>query len=305
MRLDAHVHTRHSGYTTIRPLHRIVRESYNTPMGAYGRARRRGMDLVTITDHDQVAGALEIAHLPGVIVGCEVTACFPDDPVRVHLNVLDITEAQHREIQRLRHDVRELMPYLRGAAIFTSLNHVASGVNGPVTAAHVAAILPWVDALEVNNGSRLPAQNRTALAIADAAGKTHVGGSDAHTRRGIGRTWVDVPGATTVAQFMAGLRAGRSVAGGRQGSYFTMAEDMLRFAGGFYQERARTLAARPLDWRAHAFVFGGVLGLPLIALPLAGAYVHFIAEERFNRELLYDLVARPAPRRPALAPAIA
>jgi hypothetical protein len=31
-----------------------------------------------------------------------------------------------------------------------------------------------------------------------------------------------------------------------------------------------------------------------VALPLAAAYIHFVAEERFNRNLLYDLVARPA-----------
>jgi hypothetical protein len=49
-----------------------------------------------------------------------------------------------------------------------------------------------------------------------------------------------------------------------------------------------------LRWQAHVFVFGGILGLPLVALPLAGAYLHFVMEERFNRNLLYDLVRRPA-----------
>ena len=73
----------------------------------------------------------------------------------VHLNVLDITLEQHDEIQRLREDVRQLMPYLSEQGIYTSLNHVASGINGPLTAAHLAAILPWVDGLEVINGTRL------------------------------------------------------------------------------------------------------------------------------------------------------
>jgi hypothetical protein len=95
---------------------------------------------------------------------------------------------------------------------------------------------------------------------------------------------------------MAGLWAGRCVIGGRQGSYFTMATDMLLFAAGFYHERLGNLVRQPLRWQAHAFVFGGVLGLPLVALPLAGAYLlHFVMEERFNRDLLYDLVRRPTP----------
>lgn len=36
----------------------------------------RGMDFVTITDHDTIDGALEIAHLPGAFVSEEMTAWF-------------------------------------------------------------------------------------------------------------------------------------------------------------------------------------------------------------------------------------
>lgn len=294
MKLDSHVHTHHSGQTTIYPLSLVMRESYNTPEGVYRLAKARGMDLVTITDHDQVSGALSLAHYPDVIVGCEVTGEFPNDRVRVHLNVFGLNASQHVEIQRLRKDVLELLPYLRREGLFTSLNHVASGINGPLTAPHVAALLPWVDALETNNGSRLPVQNLTAQCLAEAAGKPGIAGSDAHTMRGIGRTWTEVPGARTRDEFMAGLWAGRSQIGGRQGSYFTLAGDMLRFAAGFYSERIGAVAREPWKWQTHAFVFGGILGMPLIALPLAGAYLHFVTEERFNRDLLFDLVRRPA-----------
>ena len=294
LKLDSHVHTQHSGQTTIYPLSLIMRESYNTPEGVYQLAKARGMDLVTITDHDQVSGALSIAHYPDVIVGCEVTAVFPNDGVRVHLNVFGLSVVQHEEIQRLRHDVVDLLPYLKRERLFTSLNHVASGINGPLTACHVAALLPWMDALETNNGSRLPVQNLTAQCLAEASGKTGVAGSDAHTRRGIGRTWTEVPGARTREEFMAGLWEGRCRIGGRQGSYFTLAGDMLRFAAGFYGERFGNIVRQPQRWQSHAFVIGGILGLPLIALPLAAAYLHFITEERFNRALLYDLVRRPA-----------
>ena len=48
-------------------------------------------------------------------------------------------------------------------------DHVASGINGPITAPHVAALLPWVNALETINGSRLPVQNRTARVLAFVA----------------------------------------------------------------------------------------------------------------------------------------
>ncbi len=295
MKLDTHVHTFHSGSSTIFPLQNVLRECYNSPEGVYEIAKARGMDLVTITDHDEISGAATLADRPDVIVGCEVTGVFPDDGVKVHLNVFGMAGEQHREIQRLRHDVRDLVRYLRQQQLFTSLNHVASGVNGPITAPHVAALLPWVNALETINGSRLPVQNRTARCLAEAAGKTGIAGSDSHTHRGIGHTWTEVPGARSREEFMKGLWEGRARVGGRQGSYFTMASDVFRFAGNFCLERVDCVRQEPLGWRSHAWLFGGAFGLPLVPVALVGAYLHFVMEERFNENLLFDLVARPAP----------
>lgn len=293
MKLDTHVHTDYSGYTTIRPLTRVMRESYNTVDGVYRRAKARGMDLVAITDHDTIAGALTIADRPDVIVGCEVTGVFPNDGVRVHLGVLGLNERQHAEIERLRHDVRELMPYLNQERLFVSLNHVASRINGRITAAHVAALMPWVSGIETRNGSRLSSQNRTAAALAAAYRKVGVGGSDSHTRRGIGRTWVEARGATTREEFMEALHAGRVTAGGGEGHFFTMASDIMRMAGGLYKHRVRDLVRSPLDWRQHAIVACVTAGLPMLTAALAIALGHFILEDRFNRHLLVDLVSHP------------
>ncbi len=60
------------------PFNHFMRECYNTPEGVYDTAKRRGMDLVTVTDHDRISGALAIADRPDVLVGCEVTAEFAD-----------------------------------------------------------------------------------------------------------------------------------------------------------------------------------------------------------------------------------
>ena len=301
MKLDSHVHTVFSGHSMIKPIAAVMRESYNSVEAVYRRARQRGMDLVAITDHDSIEGALTIAHRPDVIVGCEVTGVFPGDCVRVHLGVLGLSEAQFRELQRLRRDVRELLPYLKEQRLFTSLNHVASRINGDITAPHIAALLPWIDGLEIRNGSRLSSQNRTAAALAAGHRKIGVGGSDSHTLRGVGRTWVEVPGADSREAFLDGLRAGRCRAGGREGHYFTMASDICRIATSFYIDRVRQLVARPGDWRRHAVLAGGLLGLPLIAVPLAVALGHFILEDRFNRNLLLDLVERPSIRLPEAA----
>jgi predicted metal-dependent phosphoesterase TrpH len=295
MKLDTHVHTWHSGTTTIRPLVGVMRESYNTPERVYALAKARGMDLVAITDHDEISGALSLGRGPDVVIGSEVTGVFPEDGVRIHLNVFGLDPGTHADIQRLRHDVRTLLPYLSHEGLFVSLNHVASGINGPITAAHVAALLPWVDGLEVRNGSRLATQNRTAECLAAAADKAMLGGSDSHTERGIGRTWTEVPGATSAAEFFAGLRAGRGVVGGRHGDQLTMSSDILRFATNLCVEQTSDAMRGRGSWRTPALVaFGGLFALPLVAVALVGGFLHFVHEQRFNRELLFDLVARPA-----------
>src|SRR5262245_60944629 len=143
MKLDAHVHTHYSGMTAIWPLTKFLRESYNTPERVYRLAKARGMDLVAVTDHDSIEGAMTLSHLPDLVVGCEITAAFPGQGVNVHLGVLDITPRQFAEINRRRRDVAELLPYLREEQIFTTVNHVASQVDGRLTPAHIASLLPW------------------------------------------------------------------------------------------------------------------------------------------------------------------
>lgn len=294
MKLDTHVHTTHSGSATVFPFNHFMRECYNTPDSVYATARSRGMDLVIITDHDEISGALALGERDDVLVGCEVTAEWPDIDLCVHINVFDITPAQHAEIQRLRTDVRGLMPYLRQQNIYSSLNHVASGINGPLTAAHLSSVLPWVDGLEVINGTRQPSQNRTAMCLAAAAGKHTLGGSDSHTGRGIGLTWTEVPGAMTREEFMTGLRAGRGIAGGAHGGVRTMMSDMWRFTGNFLHESTTSLAASPSDWRGYAATFGGVFSLPLVPVLMVAPFIHFIHEQRFNRDLMFDLIAKPS-----------
>jgi hypothetical protein len=67
---------------------------------------------------------------------------------------------------------------------------------------------------------------------------------------------------------------------------------VARFAANFYLKAAAEVLSRPLGRRGRELLFGGVFGLPLVPLAFAGGFLHFIIEERFNRNLLFDLVAR-------------
>lgn len=296
MKLDAHVHTHYSGNTTIKYLNRIMKESYSTPEALYRVAKSRGMNLVTITDHDSIDGVLTIADRPDVIIGCEITATFPEDGAIGHIGVLDITETQHREAQKLRRNAHELVRYLKKQQIFSTLNHLASLSAGRLTASHIFSVLPWIEALEVKNGTRLKCQNRTATALAKAHDKVTVAGSDSHTYRGIGKTYMVCDNAWNREQFLSELRQGRVRVEGREGSFLTLASDIIRVTTNFWINGIEKLIESPLDWKQQLQVLCTTLGLPLTAAGLIGAFVHFIQDEKFNNDLLLDIVARSSDR---------
>src|ERR1700690_4475617 len=111
MRCDLHVHTRHSGMCTVPVMSRICLESYNQPRALYETLKQRGMDLVTVTDHDSIGAAAELRHHPDFFLSEEVT-CRTSRGTELHVGVYDITERDHVEIQRRRDDLAALFGYL-------------------------------------------------------------------------------------------------------------------------------------------------------------------------------------------------
>lgn len=118
MKIDIHVHSRHSTRPSQWFLQKLgCPESFTGPKRLYDIAKARGMDMVTITDHNTISGALEIAHLPDAFVSEEITTYFPEDGCKAHVLALDITEEHHREFQKLRDNIHDLVPYLRQQGI--------------------------------------------------------------------------------------------------------------------------------------------------------------------------------------------
>jgi len=160
MQADLHVHSRYSTRPSQWFLQKIgCPESFTEPLHLYHIARRRGMTLVTITDHNKIDGALEIAHLPGTFIGEEVTSYFPEDGCKVHVLVYHITEAQHVDIQKLRASIYDLVGYLQQADITCALAHPFYSVNDRLTATHFEKLLLLFRNLELN-GDSSPDSNR-------------------------------------------------------------------------------------------------------------------------------------------------
>ena len=137
-RADLHIHSRHSDRAADWVLRRLdFPASYSDPLQTYKLLRAAGMDFVTLTDHNTIAGCLEIAHLPGVIVGEEVTAYFPEDECRVHLLVWGITEAQHRLLHDARENIYEMQALLVAENIAHAVAHPFHSINEKLTALHL------------------------------------------------------------------------------------------------------------------------------------------------------------------------
>lgn len=271
MRCDLHVHSRHSGRTTLPVLRHVALDSHSEPEQIYETARRRGMDLVAITDHDSIEGVLEISHRPGVLPGEEVTCRFPSGRI-YHFGVLGLDQRQHVELQRRRDDLEALVAYVREQRLVAVLNHPFSPVIGPREPEDLLLGLEAASHVEVLNGMMPAPGNATAAAAARELGRSPVGGSDAHTLAGVGRAWTEVPGARDAAEFLAGLRAGAGVVRGTSAGWGRLTAAIAATARSTYVENAR--AAR--RDRAAALRFLALLvALPaMAAIPAATAIAH-------------------------------
>ncbi len=226
-------------------LTRICKESYNDPAEVYARCKRLGMSVVTLTDHDSIDGAEVLRKHPDFFVSEEVTVQMPTG-TGMHLGVYGITEKDHAEIQRRRNDFIALIMYLTERKIFFSVNHVYSGLTGHREAEDFAWFASYVPAFEVRNGQMWTEANRGAERLAEKLGKAGIAGSDSHTLTGVAKTFTEVPGARTVDEFLIGLRAGRGVIHGENGSYGKLTADILQFAGNLLKEKPWAVVMLPL-----------------------------------------------------------
>ena len=193
-------------------------ECATPPAEVYELAMRRGMDFVTITDHDTISGVLEIANRPEVFVSEELTAWFRGEPQAVHVLCWGIEPRDHDWLQAHAGDVEECAEYLHGNGIACALAHPFYAVAAPLSARHRRRLAQLFPNWETRNGSRPRELNLPAAIYIETHGGAGVGGSDDHAGVDTGRTWTETPPASTPDQFLRRIRRGEAVARGDQGS---------------------------------------------------------------------------------------
>ena len=112
-RADLHCHSTASELSKLGVQRSVgLPECATPPEEVYELAKRRGMDFVTITDHDTIDGVLEIADRPDVFISEELTAWFAGEPQAVHVLCYGITPADHEWLQAHAWDVEQCAAYL-------------------------------------------------------------------------------------------------------------------------------------------------------------------------------------------------
>src|SRR3954447_17475570 len=152
---DLHIHSRFNSRSEEWLFRRLeFPDSYSDPRDLHRELTERGMDFVTVTDHDTIEGCLAIQDLPNTFISEQVTTYFPQDPCKIHLLVWGISEAQHREIVRVRDNIFDLQRYVQEQAIAHSVAHPLYSINGKLEATHLERLILLFKHFEGINGLR-------------------------------------------------------------------------------------------------------------------------------------------------------
>ena len=257
-RVDLHCHSEASSSAAEASLKAIkCPECYSAPDEVYAQAKRRGMDFVTITDHDTIAGVTRIASRADVLVGEELTCWFPEDDCKMHVLVFGITPDDHAELRRLANNIYDVADYIARHQIAHAVAHPIYRQNDKLERWHLERLILMFKGFECLNGAHSPLHREAFEPVLDRLTrqeiqklserhgllpkwpepwfKARTGGSDDHGLLNIGRTWTEFPAETrTVADLLQCLREGACRPGGEAGSSAKLAHTFYSVGVRYY-----------------------------------------------------------------------
>lgn len=257
MKIDLHVHSKYSTRPSQWVLQKLgCHECYTEPQDLYRLAKDRGMSHVTITDHNTIAGCLEIAGLPDTFISEEITTYFTDG-CKIHVLAYNINEEQHRQIQKVRDNIFDLVSYLNGEAVVHSLAHPLWSINNLLTVEHFEQLLLLFKNFELN-GSRdddlnnwlqavcqeltpslideLTEKHQIIPALPSPWIKNFTGGSDDHSSLHIAQKYTQAD-ASGLQDFLEKTNQGAASVRGRASTPLTLGQNICSIAYQFYKKK--------------------------------------------------------------------
>jgi glycosyltransferase involved in cell wall biosynthesis len=280
-RADMHCHSNGSNKPGEAMLKAIdCPESYSEPQDVYAQAKRRGMDFVTITDHDSLRGIVNLTEKPDHFFGEELTCYFPEDGCKMHILIWGISPQDHDDLQAVASDIYKCAEIIEDRQIAHSVAHPVYRQNDRLERWHLERLVLLFKGFETLNGSHSVLHRQSLEPLLDALTpemisefserhnlqprwpvphiKSRTGGSDDHGLFNIGRTWTEFPGdVQTTAQMFECLRNGRCRPGGEAGSSLKLAHNFYGVGIRYY---GRRVARRSSKNSLTGMMLGALVG---------------------------------------------
>ena len=259
---DLHVHSCFSDRPSEWFLQRLgTRESYTKPEKIYLEAKSRGMDWITINDHNEIAASIMLKekYPDEVFTGVEVTTYFPENGCKIHVLVYGLNEGQFHLINKVRADIYDLRNYIKEQDLAHSVAHATYSINKKLTIENLERLFLLFDYFEGINGSRSRMGNKilmdvllnlTPETIDDLYRKYRIepfsdtpwikgftAGSDDHGGLFIGKTFTIADG-DTAESFVEQLKKKQSSLGGRHNDFQGLAFAIYKIAYDFSKSKS-------------------------------------------------------------------
>ncbi|MCX8058049.1 MAG: glycosyltransferase [Spirochaetes bacterium] len=265
-KMDMHVHSIFSE----RPSELLLkflgtRESYVDPFKLFKFAKEKGMDFITITDHNKIDGIIKLKekYPEETILGVEATTYFPEDGTKIHILLYDFEPYLFEKIDTIRSDIYKLREFIFENNIFYSVAHPLYSINKKLNLNHFEKLILLFDNFEVVNGGRnLDVNNITEKFFnnlneeliynlirkhkikpysKNAHKKIFTAGSDDHTGLFIGTSYNYIRSSEnlkiTIKDFIETVKSGGSQFEGKSVDFESHAFQILKISFDFYKSK--------------------------------------------------------------------
>ena len=190
LRVDLHLHSNfsHDGQSSLEELIR--------------RAAECGLDRIALTDHNVVAGALELARVaPGLAIVGEEAKTLEGEVIGLFITARVVPYMTPEDALDAIHEMGGL----------TYVPHPLDRHRAHFRPERVVELAERIDIIETYNPWCDAAANAAAAHLAADLGKVAATGSDSHSVDELGRSWMEIDDYSSPADFLMKLRAARHI----------------------------------------------------------------------------------------------
>ena len=197
MRVDLHLHSdySHDGQSSLEEL--------------IDRCHELGLERIALTDHNTVEGALQLARIaPDLAIVGEEAKTREGEVIGLFISKRLPPYLRPEETMDLVHEMGGL----------TYVPHPFDRHRSHFSPERIVALASRIDIIEVYNPWCDASANQAAATMAAELDKVTATGSDAHSAKELGRSWMEMDEYSDAADFLVKLRGAKHVVTSQSGT---------------------------------------------------------------------------------------